>query len=333
MLKSAAVLARDNVSFLLQGVPCMYRELLFSVKPAGDLPSQSGRTAVITGGSRGIGLETVRVLLKLDMHLIIGSSSPEKAKKVLEPLKEETDGKGRLEVWSLDLAKQESVRAFCKRFLETGLPLHVLLCNAGIMFYPEHKLTEDGFEMQMAVNHLGHFLLQHLLYPRLRSSGTAERAARIVNVSSAAHNCCSAVNFHDLMMSKLYSSKGAYFQSKGAQILCTKYLARKASEAKEPVTSTSLHPGVIYTDLYDYTTIYKIAAPVLKKIWKSPKDGAETLLYASVSPESEGVTGAHLENAAVYRSAGFTEDEEQQKKMWETSCQLCKVAEFGVEDK
>ena len=68
------------------------------------------------------------------------------------------------------------------------------------MFYPKHELTEDGFEMQLAVNHLGHFTMQHLLYPRLKASGTAERRARIVNVSSTAHNCCSGVSFDDIMM-------------------------------------------------------------------------------------------------------------------------------------
>ena len=70
------------------------------------------------------------------------------------------------------------------------------------------------------------------------------------------------------VFSTVYSPKGAYFQSKGAQILCTKYLARKAQEEQDPVTCCSLHPGVIYTDLYDHTTLYKMAAPVLKKIWK-----------------------------------------------------------------
>ena len=74
--------------------------------------------------------------------------------------------------------------------------------------------------------------------------------------------------FLPMFSAKLYSPKGAYFQSKGAQILCTKYLARKAKEANDNVTCCSLHPGVIYTDLYDYTTVYKIASPVLKKIWK-----------------------------------------------------------------
>ncbi|XP_043205861.1 dehydrogenase/reductase SDR family member on chromosome X-like [Amphibalanus amphitrite] len=328
MLRSAAVLTRDNVAFLMEGVPIMYRELLFPVKKNADLVSQDGRVAVITGGSRGIGLEAVKTMLKLNMHLIVGSSNPDKASKTLQPLATEAGGQCKLEVWPLDLTKQESVRAFCQRFIDSGLPLHVLLCNAGIMFYPKHELTEDGFEMQMAVNHLGHFTMQHMLYPRLRESGTPERKARIVNVSSTAHNCCSGMNFDDIMLSKVYSPKGAYFQSKGAQILCTKYLANKAKDSEDNVTCCSLHPGVIYTDLYDYTTLYKMASPVLKKLWKSPQDGAETLLYACLSPESEGVTGAHFENAAVYRSARYTEDKQQQEKMWQLSRQLCKVDAF-----
>ncbi|KAF0299919.1 Dehydrogenase/reductase SDR family member on chromosome X [Amphibalanus amphitrite] len=328
MLRSAAVLTRDNVAFLMEGVPIMYRELLFPVKKNADLVSQDGRVAVITGGSRGIGLEAVKTMLKLNMHLIVGSSNPDKASKTLLPLATEAGGQCKLEVWPLDLTKQESVRAFCQRFIDSGLPLHVLLCNAGIMFYPKHELTEDGFEMQMAVNHLGHFTMQHMLYPRLRESGTPERKARIVNVSSTAHNCCSGMNFDDIMLSKVYSPKGAYFQSKGAQILCTKYLANKAKDSEDNVTCCSLHPGVIYTDLYDYTTLYKMASPVLKKLWKSPQDGAETLLYACLSPESEGVTGAHFENAAVYRSARYTEDKQQQEKMWQLSRQLCKVDAF-----
>lgn len=329
MLKSAGVLARDNFAFMLEGVPIMYRELLFPVKKNGDLVTQAGRVAVITGGSRGIGLEALKTMLKLNMHLIVGSSNAEKAEKMLTPLAAEVGGQGKLEVWPLDLTKQKSVRTFCQRFLDTGLPLHVLLCNAGIMFYPKHELTEDGFEMQLAVNHLGHFTMQHMLYPRLQSSGTAERKARIVSVSSTAHNCCSGMNFDDIMMSQVYSPKGAYFASKGAQILCTKYLARKAQEAKDNVTCCSLHPGVIYTDLYDYTTLYKMASPILKKIWKSPQDGAETLLFACLSPEAEGVTGAHMENAAVYKAARYTDDPQQQQKIWQMSCDFCKVDAFG----
>ncbi|XP_037086865.1 dehydrogenase/reductase SDR family member on chromosome X-like isoform X2 [Pollicipes pollicipes] len=331
MLRRLGTWVWNELYVVLVGGQAMVREWLFFRKVSAELPSQEGRVAVVTGGSRGIGLEAVKTMLRLNMHLIIGSSNVEKAEKVLKPLAAEVDGKGKLEVWPLDLTKQKSVHAFCQRFLETGLPLHVLLCNAGIMFYPKHELTEDGFEMQLAVNHLGHFTMQHLLYPRLRAAGTADRKARIVNVSSAAHNC-GGVNFDDIMLSTTYSSKGAYFQSKGAQILCTKYLAKKAQEAGDNVTCNSLHPGVIYTDLYDYTTIYKVAAPVLKKIWRSPKDGAETVLYACLSPEAEGVSAAHFENAAVYRSAGYTEDAQQQQKMWEASCELCKVGTFGQPD-
>lgn len=327
-IRSAGVCLRDNAMFMVVGAPCMFREMVYAVKRVDDLPEQTGRVAVVTGGSRGIGLEAVRVLLKLDMHVIVGSSSVSSAEKALKPLQEEAAGRGKLEVWQLDLAEQSSVRRFCQQFIDTKLPLHLLLCNAGIMFYPRHQLTVDGFEQHMAVNHLGHLYMQHLLLPRLIAGGTKERRARIVNVASAAH-ACGYIQFDDIMLSRFYSAKGAYFQSKGAQIMCSNYLSRHLADNNLPVICSSLHPGVIYTDLYNHTTVYKLAGPILKRIWKSTKDGAETLLYASLSPESETMNGAYFENAAKYGAASYTESVEDQTKLFKMCCDFCKINEFG----
>lgn len=142
----------------------------------------------------------------------------------------------------LDLSSLASVREFAQSILDEGIPVDILINNAGIMRCPYWK-TEDGYEMQFGINHLGHFLLTNLLLERMKQSPSA----RIVNVSSKAYLWCEGIKFDDINSEKSYDSRKAYGHSKLANVLFTKALAERLQGTS--VTTYVLHPGVIMTDL------------------------------------------------------------------------------------
>lgn len=141
----------------------------------------------------------------------------------------------------LDLASLESIREFSKKFHELESKLHILINNAGVMAIPK-ALTKDGFEMQIGVNHLGHFLLTNLLLDMIKKSAPA----RIINVSSQAH-IMGGIKKEDFNSEKSYSKWRVYGQSKTANILFTRELARRLE--KDGITANSLHPGAVNTEL------------------------------------------------------------------------------------
>lgn len=145
---------------------------------------------VITGGGRGIGFEAVKKLLAAGFHVILGVRRPQLVADKL------SNTNGSFEVFQLDLNSLESVRKFAQEVLAKDIPLHVLINNAGIMFGSRNE-SQDGFEQQLATNHLGHFLLIHLLLPKLRHGGSKDHCSRVINVSSAAHAGGSWVDFDD----------------------------------------------------------------------------------------------------------------------------------------
>jgi len=183
-----------------------------------NLPQKDGQTLVITGGGRGIGYEAVKKFLSMGYHVILGVRSPN------DTLKKFTEGS--IEAFELDLSSLDSVRNFTQRVLDKNIPIHVLLNNAGIMFGPR-KESKDGFELQLATNHLGHFLLTHLLLPKLRETGTSDICAKIINVSSCAHQIGWWINWNDFHSREFYSPQGAYGISKAAQIMSTIHLNKE----------------------------------------------------------------------------------------------------------
>ena len=145
----------------------------------------------------------------------------------------------------LDLASCKSIRSFAERILSEEKQINILINNAGIMLVP-YQLTEDGFESQFGVNHLGHFLLTYLLLDRIKESAPS----RIINVSSLGHQMGS-LDFDDMLWKKRYSAGLAYTRSKLANVMFTRELADRLSGSD--VTVCSLHPGTIYTELVRHT--------------------------------------------------------------------------------
>lgn len=197
------------------------------------------------------------------------------------------------------------------RFLAAESRLDVLINNAGVMFVPR-TVSVDGFEMHLAVNHLGHFLLTNLLLDTLKSS----MPSRIINVSS---NACrlGRINRLDLNMEKSYSQYDAYFQSKLANILFTRALSRRLLGSG--VTANSLHPGIIRTELQRYKPLVGCMLLPFAFFLKTAKLGAQTTIALAVDPELEQVSGKFFSDCKIAVETERARDDETAEWLWKIS--------------
>lgn len=201
----------------------------------------TGKTVVITGANTGIGKETALDLAKRKAKVILACRDPEKGKKAASDIIKKS-GNPNVVFRRLDLASFDSIRTFAIELLSEEPAIDVLINNAGVMQCPYWK-TADGNEMQFGVNHLGHFLLTNLLLERLMQAP----AARIVVVSSRFYERINAIKFDDINSEKSYDPSEAYAQSKLANILFTRALAKRLEGTS--VIVNCLHPGVVRTEL------------------------------------------------------------------------------------
>ncbi|XP_068612438.1 dehydrogenase/reductase SDR family member on chromosome X [Brachionichthys hirsutus] len=285
------------------------------------LPEQNGRVAIVTGATRGIGFETAKHLASLGMHVVLAGNEREEGSAAVGKIEEE-GVKGKAEFVFLDLTSLKSVRRFVQKFRDRGLPLHVLVNNAGTMMVSERQ-TEDGFEYHFALNYLGHFLLTSLLLDTLTKSGRRGRSSRIVNMSSATHYA-GVLDMDDLNRRKCYSSHGAYSQSKLALVLFAYYMQEQLMAGGCPVTVNAVDPGMVDTALYDnlWSLAQAMKKPVAKILFRTPAEGASVAIYAAVASEMEGVGACYLYNGERKESAKDSYDSELQAKLWKKSCEL-----------
>jgi NAD(P)-dependent dehydrogenase (short-subunit alcohol dehydrogenase family) len=210
---------------------------------AADIPGQQGRTAVVTGANGGLGLETARQLAAKGAHVVMAVRNQEKAAAALEEIRA-TAPDASLELVALDLASQVSVRAAAGQILAAHVSIDLLVNNAGVMGIPEAE-TVDGFEMQLGVNHLGHWSLTALLLPALLRSPRA----RIVTVTSTAHHIGRAVDPANPYLKGRYGPWRAYGQAKLANFHFGLGLQRELEKAGAAAASLIAHPGLSNTDL------------------------------------------------------------------------------------
>ncbi|KAG9262521.1 dehydrogenase/reductase SDR family member on chromosome X isoform X1 [Astyanax mexicanus] len=309
------------IRLYLAGLKVLLYQLLHSAFTLPVLPSKSGRVAIVTGGARGMGYETSRHLASLGMHVVIAGNEEDEGLVAVKKIQEQT-GQRKVEFMYLDLASLKSVRQFVQRFKARGLPLHVLVNNAGVMLVPERK-TEDGFELHFGLNYLGHFLLTNLLLDTLRSSGRSGQCSRIVTISSATHYG-GRLNLDDLQGRSCYSSHGAYAQSKLALVLFTYHLQDRLCAQGDPVTANAVDPGMVDTDLYENlcSPAQLAKRPVAKLLFRTPAEGASTAIYAAAASELEGVGGLYLYNGRKTESSVTSYDEQLQGRLWKQSCAL-----------
>ena len=202
-----------------------------------EIPSQLGRTAVVTGATGGLGYETALALAKAGAEVILTGRDDRKGRSAIEKISREVTG-ARVSYEHLDLASLASVADFAQR-MQARQSLDLLINNAGVMALPRRQTTADGFEMQFGTNHLGHFALTARLMPLLRRAS----GPRVVSVSSLAHRT-GLIDFDDLQGARVYAPWKAYGQSKLATLMFALELQRRSDAAGWNLISNAAHPGI-----------------------------------------------------------------------------------------
>ena len=205
----------------------------------------------IQGGNTGLGKETCIRLAKLGATVVLASRSQGRGDKAAEDVRVLSNS-DQVSSMVLDLASLKSVESFAQAFQSKHNKLDVLVNNAGVMAIPTREVTAEGFEKQLGINHFGHFHLTNLLMPQLKAAGKATGDARIINLSSEAHQIAfNGMNWDDLQSEKEYDPWKAYGQSKLANVLFTRELSRRLSTSTDctGVWTASVHPGVVRTEL------------------------------------------------------------------------------------
>ncbi len=247
-----------------------------------EIADLAGRTAVVTGGNAGLGLQISRVLAGRGAHVVLACRSVEKGKAAASVIGGDTA------VVRLDLASLASVRSAAEEIRARYSRLDLLINNAGVMDIP-YQRTADGFELTLATNHLGHFALTGLVLDRL----LAANGSRIVTMSSISH-LRGRVDFDDLQGERGYRPEAAYAQSKLANLLFTFELDRRLRAAGMQTSALAAHPGVVYTDLF--VTASKLQQALLKprsriiNFWavQDVRMGALPALRAATDPAARG---------------------------------------------
>ncbi|NGM68239.1 SDR family NAD(P)-dependent oxidoreductase [Natronolimnobius sp. AArcel1] len=298
---------------------------------AADIPDQTGRTVVITGANSGIGLEATRELARNGATVIMACRSLERGEEAAQDVREEILAAD-IRVEACDLASLESIRSFADR-LESDID--VLLNNAGVMAIPRSE-TDDGFETQFGVNHLGHFALTGLLLENLGLENG--RDSRVVTVSSGVHEQ-GEIAFDDLQSEQSYNQWNAYAQSKLANVLFAYELERRLLTADAQVSSIAVHPGYANTQLQfrgptKRESRLELAAMKLLNgvVAQSSAMGALPLLYGATVPDIEG--GAYYGPGGLLNMRGTPErqgssdrsyDRETAQRLWDVSSELTDV--------
>ncbi len=288
-----------------------------------------GKLALVTGASSGLGVETARSLAAKGAHVVMAARDVAKIEQQAAAIRAKHPS-AQLEVMELHLDVPAKVRAFAKAFLAKHRALNLLINNAGVMACPLLR-TAEGWEMQFATNHLGHFLLANSLLPAL----TAGAPSRVVSVSSAGHQF-SPVVFDDIQFEKrAYDKWASYGQAKTANVLFAVEFDRRF--AGRGVRAFANHPGGIMTELGRHLTpedikfIQERAATRTSgggMTWKTPEQGAATQVWAATAPELAGKGGLYLEDVQISGTtppAGSTGcaphalDADAAKKLWAVS--------------
>ena len=249
-----------------------------------DIPDLSGRLAIITGATGGLGLETALVLAGKGAEVVLAARNPAKGAEA-ERLIRSRHPNAAVRFDLLDLASLASVQAFAERHLATGRPIDILIDNAGVMALPTRQTTVDGFEMQFGTNYLSHFALVGRLLPLMTAA-----KARVVQLSSVAHRS-GHIRLDDLNYQSHYSPWPVYQQSKLAMLMFALELQRRSDTHGWGLTSVAAHPGFARTDLIanghaGKPGLFARGARLLEAVLShSAADGALPILMAATLPD------------------------------------------------
>jgi NAD(P)-dependent dehydrogenase (short-subunit alcohol dehydrogenase family) len=291
----------------------------------------TGKRVLVTGVSAGLGVETARVLAAHGAQVVGAARDIAKAQEATESVRSQAARGGSLQLVELDLASLESVRRCADGLVSVGKPFDVIIANAGVMACPKSK-TVDGFETQLGVNHLGHFVLVNRIASLLR------RGSRLVNLSSAGHRY-SDVDLDDPNFERTpYAEFVAYGRSKTANVLFAVEFDRRYKA--RGVRATAVHPGTIQTELGRHMgpgVLEKLIADITASqpngaaafSWKSIPQGAATSVWAACVADAEAVGGRYCEDCHVAEVASvaglrsgvqpYAVDPERAQALWKKS--------------
>jgi len=280
-----------------------------------------GKVCIITGATAGIGLETAARLGALGARLILVGRNRDKGAAALNALR------GRApnlvaEFYYADLSRRDEIIRLASELLRALPRIDVLLNNAGALF-TRRETTADGLERTFALNHMGYFLLTHLLRERL----VASAPARIVNVASNAHLKSPPLDFADLQYTKAYNGLKAYQRSKLCNVLFTRELARRL--AGTGVTANSLHPGFVASSFGDNNGfMFRIGIGLAKRFSAiSLEEGAETPVYLASAPEVATVSGRYFVHAREALPSPAAQDDDAAARLWRETATLAGLAQ------
>jgi len=311
----------------------------------------TGKVAIVTGASDGLGKETSKVLLKQGACVVMAVRDRQKGEEARKDIIDYLTSKNyqslhtlekRIIMLSLDLSSLQSVKDFVINFNKLGIPLHYLINNGGIMATNHYQLSKDGIENQFEVNYLSHYYLARLLVPNLLQTPNS----RIINLSSLSHNFAPKpfsewINKHYLMpqgpLKEEYSSQGftEYAISKACMVLFTRELKRRYNE----ILSVSVHPGDVDTNLWNENKWFKRFRYSLLKFlkflpgeFKSVEQGAGSIMYCIVTPNEQMISGDYYRDCNHaqdhLRKDLLPSDDQKETKLWELSENLIKKAGF-----
>ena len=287
-----------------------------------DMPSQAGRTAIVTGASAGIGFETAKALAERGAHVVLAVRDPERGARVAAQIQ------GATTVLRLDLAALADVRQAAAEVIDRYRRIDLLINNAGT-WAASRTETRDGFELQFGTNHLGHFAFTGLVMPSL----LAVPGSRIVTVASLNHRL-GRLDFTDLHMLNAYRNNTAYARSKLANLLFAFELNRRLAAAGVRTVSLAAHPGGAMTDLFrDANAQFRFVVNTLGRVvTQSAQRGSLPTLRAATDPEAKGGEyygpdglGELKGSPKLVRASADAYDEAAQRRLWVESERLTGV--------
>ena len=271
-----------------------------------------GKTAIVTGANSGMGMATARALLDEGATVIMLCRSEKRGKEAYEKLLK--DGNGRTYLILADLGDYDSIRNFTKQVKESFDKIDILVNNAGFISLDRQE-TKEGLERQFGINHVGHFLLTTEILDMMGEG------SRIVNVASGAHKT-GKIHFDDINLHKGFNVFKAYSQSKLANVLFTRELARRVKD--RGITVNCCHPGAVATNIgIDRETGFgKTVTRLLKPFFQTPEQGAATAIFLATDESVKDITGEYFYKCKIAKSSKRSKDMELAKRLFEFSEQL-----------